>query len=244
MHYKRTAFTLVELLVVVAIIALLLGILLPALGRARDLARTTECLTRMKAGATAAQTYTVEYRGYLPASFGGPADVPLPGGGTGDGLYFTDYFETYMSVGDDQEDDYYLCISSTLEPLDGQKQLSYSANPLAMVNLLTEERRIRLNRIKRPADVILMGDAAQNSGAGTSGPTFSGPFMGPFFNEADSQVPLAITEENNIDGVPENGYHLRFRHNNDTTANNAYLDGHAESSRIGQVRQLNLATSY
>ncbi|HUO09290.1 MAG TPA: prepilin-type N-terminal cleavage/methylation domain-containing protein [Phycisphaerae bacterium] len=55
---KRTrGFTLIELLVVVAIIALLIAILLPSLGRARDNAKRTVCLSKIRQIALAAQTY-------------------------------------------------------------------------------------------------------------------------------------------------------------------------------------------
>ena len=45
---KRSGFTLIEVLVVVAIIALLVAILLPAVGRARDSARASVCGSNMK----------------------------------------------------------------------------------------------------------------------------------------------------------------------------------------------------
>ncbi|MAE63702.1 MAG: hypothetical protein CMJ18_05475 [Phycisphaeraceae bacterium] len=243
MRRRPNAFTLIELLVVISIIALLIAMLMPALRSAKAAARNAACLNRMHHSAIAVNAFAVDHRSLLPAAFGGNLNGTIPSG-TGDGKYFTDYLEDYMAVADDQTSDYYMCPESVMDPLTGQKLLSYSANGLLMVNLQVEERRIDYANVGRVSEIILMGDASQNSGAGTSGPNFSGPFMGPFFNPANANVPLAITQSENIDDITTNGYHLRFRHNVESTANNAYLDGHAESSRIGLVFQKNLATAY
>lgn len=62
---RRGGFTLIELLVVIAIIALLIGILLPALGEARRAARVAIDLSKMKQLATATNSYGADYQDKL-----------------------------------------------------------------------------------------------------------------------------------------------------------------------------------
>lgn len=60
------AFTLIELLVVISIIALLVGILLPALGAARESARGLVCQTHVKNLSTAFVAYGTDTNGWWP----------------------------------------------------------------------------------------------------------------------------------------------------------------------------------
>ena len=62
----RAAFTLVELLVVIGIIALLVSILLPSLNHAREAANRIACASNMRQIGMAFQMYVSEYRGTYP----------------------------------------------------------------------------------------------------------------------------------------------------------------------------------
>ena len=89
---RRRAFTLIEILVVIAIILLLAGLLFPVFGRVREEGRKTSCLSNMKQLGLAFEQYTQDSRGKYPLSgdfydattgtcFGAMCDGWRPGNG-------------------------------------------------------------------------------------------------------------------------------------------------------------------
>ena len=62
--YDRRAFTLIELLIVIGIIAVLIAILIPSLARARELARITKCSANQRTLTQAVQFFAAEHQGY------------------------------------------------------------------------------------------------------------------------------------------------------------------------------------
>lgn len=67
--FSRAAFTLVELLVVIGVIAVLIAMLLPTLGRAREAANRTACLSNLRQVHQAFHLYSLANRDQVPIGY-------------------------------------------------------------------------------------------------------------------------------------------------------------------------------
>jgi|GEM_PF-1163519 len=110
-NVKDTGFTLVELLVVIGIIAVLVSLLLPALGRARESARAIVCSSNMRQIGAAIMLYAGESKNQLPSlpysrtvtydyiSASGPASFNYTYGDAGGGSPVFTYSAAYAAYG-------------------------------------------------------------------------------------------------------------------------------------------------
>src|SRR5947207_639237 len=83
----RRAFTLIELMVVVAIIVLLVALLVPTLARAKEEAKLVKCGANLHAVAIALATYESQNKDMLPS-----VGSNVPQTGNGSGVWLPDWY--------------------------------------------------------------------------------------------------------------------------------------------------------
>lgn len=148
--FKRTrGFTLVELLVVIGIIALLIGILLPALGRAREKAKTVQCATQLRQIGIGLQVYATSSRGWMPTW----SAVQIAGGnGTGvdtPGEGWTEQLARYFTK---PQDKVYRCPTYMAE----ENRINYFMT--ARYSGITGRQAMRFSEIRKQSEFIISGD--------------------------------------------------------------------------------------
>ena len=237
----RNAFTLVELLVVIGIIALLISILLPSLNQARENAKATQCLSNIRQVGLAFMMYANAFNGNLPprtASRSIPTIAPFTAGTTHqtwDWIYWqqgrlladSNVLRFMKSSGSGTLDPNYVrCPTDNWEarqtppgnrPVDGPYRYSYTASSLVMGN---SPRSLNLGRIKNASRKVFLveedertiDDGHFTGDGGVGGTTAPGNY-------------LAIRHDRKRVAPDDGGTWAR---NLDRRGNVLYLDFHAE----------------
>ncbi len=242
---KRTqAFTLIELLTVIAIIGILAAILIPVVGKVRESARTSTCISNLRQIGQACSLYEAE-NGHIP--YGVHPTYP------GSLAMWPVTLQPYMGSAAHSEGRLYSLeewadfppseIVACPEALQGEvtPMPNYSANRFVMVHG-REESPVYLSEIERPSQVMMMADATQREqsyGGGIGYPSYSLLPALIYGNGLPTRADAPISTANDADLA---GGAIRYRHNG--RANLLFVDGHVESIAKGDVRERHLSVAY
>lgn len=111
---RRAAFTLIELLVVITILLILLGIIIPALGTARESSRRTSCRSNLQQIGLAFHSYAGDRDGWFPLKNGG-APAYSPDGSLGGEYPFSQHARLLWTAGYLRSAKVWVCPSDKIE---------------------------------------------------------------------------------------------------------------------------------
>jgi prepilin-type N-terminal cleavage/methylation domain-containing protein len=224
---KRTslqAFTLVELLTVIAIIAVLAGIIIPVIGHVRARAREAQGASNLRQIGVAALSYAGDHQGKLPygQSFGPDGD-------------FRTAISSYLSGGTEGSYNDKLGYNRVfIDPSAAVEGGSnhYTTNPSVMWYSNKPFPQVRLTQITRPSQVVLFFDGAQipgstyNNSAEAVGWAVDGGSVNPggTLNPATARNVIAPGPNQDSTSTQAN---IRWRARNNTAAKFVFADGHS-----------------
>jgi prepilin-type N-terminal cleavage/methylation domain-containing protein/prepilin-type processing-associated H-X9-DG protein len=240
----RSAFTLIELLTVIAIIGILAAILIPVVGSVRDRARSAQGLSNLRQLGLAVNLYADDHGERLPPWADFPVatrENPNPTQPRWQWI-IAPYTDTRQIVREEGRDYrgmglLHICPNSQ-HPVTNPDESTYSVN----INLFPARnpttgaqtaQEYLISTVARPSQVIMIADGYQELSGGGANSTFWRSSSG-YGGDLMAPVPLP-----NVNGTPQaNGAHIEYRQGG--SANAVFVDGHAESMRRGSISFLHV----
>ena len=155
---SRSGFTLIELIIVIGVIAILAGLLLPALAKAKDRSRAIKCISNEKQMGVGIDLYVQDYQYYPPGRQEGITQWDMCVGSYAGGSSDMTAQEARTAL--------FLCASARL-PNTGVR-LNFSANPNVCREVTKDKGPAKPDEIKRPTETIAVADGIQYAPDGSS----------------------------------------------------------------------------
>ena len=246
---RKSAFTLIELLTVIAIIGILAAIIIPTVGSVRNKAKSVRCTSNLRQIGIAIRVFANDSKGMM-VPYRGESSDPA---NNGQGWLWSELLIPYMNIkasklpmlsGSFAENDYrgekdffYICPSSPI-PVAHRSWGNYALHPVIMKSTNLAPPNFPISRVQRPSGVIIIADGSVDVKVGETGGSSSdnaSQFFNktyPFTTDSTANLNTSVSAERDNPNTDGDIGWFRYRHNN--SVNCLYLDGHVKSIPFGE----------